>query len=957
MKQNDLSIKMKLILYIVVGVFLVLAVATGIIITTVTTQQEKLAYQQSIEMARDYANQFDGDMRESKAIAKTLANSMEVYSSSDRDEVNDMLKNLLLKNPSLIGVYVGYEPNAFDGRDVEYAGTFGNDETGRFIPYWNNINGTIFLEPLVDYREKDYYQIPKKTLNDIVTEPYYYQGIFMVSFDSPIIKDGKFVGIGGVDVSLKYIDDVVGHVKAFDTGYAFVTGNTGILVSHPIHKDWIASKTLYDFGISEISEAADNIKEGKGGNFETVDPATGKDVIMFYEPVKTGNYSFILVVPKEEMLAGVAALRTRLIIISAISIVFMGLVAYLIAMSITKPIDNIVSSFKMVSQDAVEGKLDARANTDVGIDFKEIPKGLNEILDAVTAPIRENMRVTNALAKGELKTRIKLNLKGEFKQAGDTLDNFAQYLDSIVDDYNNVLTAIQNNDFSRPVRVQGEGDLRILTNGIEQTRLSLDEATTERIKAEKALRESEKKFRTLFDSTNDAIYLHDMAGNILEVNQLACERMGYSRDEFLKMKQMDIDATLAGKYLFKMIKELGKLKSNIFETVHITKSGKQLPVELSSRIIKYEGKNAVLTIARDITERKRIEQALKEYAEQLEHSNQIKEEMERVVNNSPVIVFKWKLEKDWPVVFVSENVSQLGYTVEDFTSGRIKYVDILHPQDLERFHPMLEEYKNIHSDQFNQEYRIFTKSGDIRWVDERTFIQMEQSGEILLQGIILDITERKKAQESLLRAEEIRKKEIHHRVKNNLQVISSLLFLEAENFQDKEIVEAFLDSRNRVRSMALIHEELYQSGDMSTIDFADYTRNLLNFLSKSYVMQSKAIKLNSKIENVYLGMDTAIPLGMIINELVSNSLKHGYPDAVEGNVNVTLELDGNEFTLNVSDDGIGFPENVDFRQTTSLGLQLVTILVDQINGTIELEKNGVTSFKIRFKELKCKVKV
>lgn len=957
MGLNDLPIKMKLILYIVVGVFLVLAAATGVIINTVTTQQEKLAYQQSIEMAREYANQFDGDMRESKAIAKTLANSMEVYSSSDRDEVNNMLKNLLLKNPSLTGVYVGYEPNAFDGKDTEYAGTYGHDETGRFVPYWNNINGTIGLEPLVHYGEQDYYQMPKKLMLDIVTEPYYYQGIFMVSFDSPIIKDGKFVGIGGVDVSLKYIDDVVGNVKAFDTGYAFVTGNTGILVSHPVHKDWIASKTLYDFGIPEISEAADNIKEGKGGNFETVDPATGKDVIMFYEPVKTGNYSFILVVPKEEMLAGIAALRTRLIIISTISIVFMGLVAYLIAMSITKPIDNIVSSFKMISQDAVEGKLDARANTDVGIDFREIPKGLNEILDAVTAPIRENMRVTNALAKGELKTRIQLNLKGEFKQAGDTLDNFAEYLDNIVDDSNSVLTSIQNNDFSRPVRVQGEGDLRILTNGIEQTRLSLDEATTERIKAEKALRESEKKFRTLFDSTNDAIYLHDMAGNILEVNQLACERMGYSRNEFLKMKQMDIDATLAGKYLFRFVKELGQLKSNIFETVHITKAGKQLPVELSSRIIQYEGKNAVLTIARDITERKRIEQALKDYAEQLEHSNQMKEEMERVVNNSPVIVFKWKPEKDWPVVFVSENVNQLGYTVEDFTSGRIKYVDILHPQDLERFHPMLEEYKNIHSDQFNQEYRIFTKSGDIRWVDERTFIQMEQSGEILLQGIILDITERKKAQEALLRAEEIRKKEIHHRVKNNLQVISSLLFLEAENFKDKEIVEAFLDSRNRVRSMALIHEELYQSGDMSTIDFADYTRNLLNFLSKSYVMESKAIKLNSKIENVYLGMDTAIPLGMIINELVSNSLKHGFPDAVEGNVNVTLELDDNEFTLKISDDGIGFPESVDFRKTASLGLQLVTTLVDQINGTIELERNGGTSFKIRFKELKCKVKV
>ena len=104
-------------------------------------------------------------------------------------------------------------------------------------------------------------------------------------------------------------------------------------------------------------------------------------------------------------------------------------------------------------------------------------------------------------------------------------------------------------------------------------------------------------------------------------------------------------------------------------------------------------------------------------------------------------------------------------------------------------------------------------------------------------------------------------------------------------------------------------------------------------------------------------MDTAIPLGMIINELVSNSLKHGFPHTIEGNVNVTLGLDKNEFTLQISDDGIGFPENINFMQTASLGLQLVTTLVEQINGTIELERNGGTSFKIRFKELKCKVKV
>lgn len=951
MKKKQLPINIKLMLYIVVGVFLVLAISTGIIITTVTTQQEKMAHEQSIELARDYANQFDGDMRRSEAISRTLANSMEVYSSSDRNEVNDMLKNLLIKNPSLTGVYVGYESNAFDGKDAKYANTYGHDKTGRFLPYWNNINGTISLEPLVHYDKQDYYQNPKRFMSDVVTEPYFYQGIFMVSFNSPIIKNKEFIGIGGVDVSLKYIDDIVGNVKLFDTGYAFVTGNSGILVSHPIHKDWIASKTLYDFNIPEISKAASLIKKGEGGSFETIDPATGKNAIMFYEPVRTGNYSFILVVPKDEMLAGVTALRNKLIIISTFSILFMGLVAYFIANSITRPIDEIVTSFKKLTEDVVAGKLDARANTDVEYDFREIPIGLNNILDAVTAPIYENMKVTNALAKGELKTRIQLDLKGEFKKASDTLDSFAKYLNSIIDDSNSVLTAIQKNDFSRPVIVQGEGDLRTLTNGIEQTRLSLNEATTERKKAEYALRESEKKFRTLFDSTNDAIYLHDLEGNILEVNQIACELMGYTHDEFLEIKQMDIDGTGTGEYLLELIKELCTLKSNIFESIYVTKDGKSLPVELSSRLLIYNNKESILTVARDITERKRTEYSLTEYAEKLENSNKLKEEMENVVNNSPVIVFKWRMKENLPVVFVSENINRLGYKVDDFISGKINYIDIIHPQDLEKFHLSDKSYIKISSDKLNQEYRIFTKSGDIRWVDERKFVHTEErSGEVLLHGIILDITERKQAEEALMSIEEIRKKEIHHRVKNNLQVISSLLFLESEKFTDKEIIESFLDSQNRVRSMALIHEELYQSGDLTTIDFAIYAKNLLNSLSNSYIMKNKYIKLNSDISAIYLEMDTAIPLGMIINELVSNSLKHAYPKFSHGNINFILKIVNDEFILEVNDDGIGFPKNINFKQTISLGLQLVNLLVDQIGGKIELQSNKGTSFIIKFKE-------
>ncbi|AFV23925.1 sensory transduction histidine kinase [Methanolobus psychrophilus R15] len=952
MQPKELSIKAKLIAYIVIGVFLVLAASTAVSISTVTTQQRELAYLQSVEMARDYANQFDGDMKANEAIANTLAKTMEQYNSADREEVNNILKNVMVENPSLTGVYVGYEPNAFDGRDSEYVNAEGHDQTGRFLPYWNNIQGSLSVEPLVFYDEFDYYQLPKKTQTDLVTEPYFYQGIFMVSFDSPIIKNGEFIGIAGVDVSLDYIDDVVGDIRAFETGYAFVTGNTGILVSHPEYKEGIGSQTLYDFGVPEISEAADNIRHGRGGSVETIDPSTGKEIIMFYEPVKTGNYSFLLVVPKEEMFAGVTSLRNKLIIISAISICFMAVVSYLIAVSITSPINEIVYNFRQIAGDAVNGKLDIRADTKVQRDFKEIPLGLNEILEAVIAPIRETVRVTNALAKGELETRTELELKGEFKELGDTLDNFAESLNNIIADSNSVLTSIQNNNFSRSVWIHGEGDFKILTDGIEETRHSLNAAITEQKKAEKALRDSEKKFRTLFESPNDAIYLHDLDGKFLEVNDIACERMGYAYEDFLKMTYMDIDSHYPGRQIIKVIRELCKSKSNLLETVHVRKDGFTFPVELSSRIIKYEGTTAIITIARDISKRKQTEKELKKYAEDLKHSNELKEEMESIINHSPVIVFKWRPEKDWPVEFVSSNVTQLGYTVDDFTSNRIKYADIVHPEDSERTHLHFPRYYQHKSSDINWEYRIFTKSGDIRWVDERTFVRRHNEGDITLQGIILDITERKKAEEALLQAEKVRKKEIHHRVKNNLQVISSLLYLASENFKDQNVIEAFMDSRNRVRSMALIHEELYQSKDMTSIDFADYTQNLLEYLSKSYRIDNRDITLESNIENVYLGVDTAVPLGMVINELVSNSMKHAFQNGAHGRISVDLSIQNTTLILKVKDNGIGLPPEIDFRKTESLGLQLVTTLVDQIDGTIELNASDGTEFLIRFEEAK-----
>lgn len=214
---------------------------------------------------------------------------------------------------------------------------------------------------------------------------------------------------------------------------------------------------------------------------------------------------------------------------------------------------------------------------------------------------------------------------------------------------------------------------------------------------------------------------------------------------------------------------------------------------------------------------------------------------------------------------------------------------------------------------------------------------------------IHDLTERKNAEKALMEIEAMRKKEIHHRIKNNLQIICSLLDLCSMDFHEAPVVQAFLDSKNRVMSMSLIHEELYRSTDMESINFADYIHKLSSELISSYSVD-KEIELELDVEDIFLSMDTAIPLGIIINELVTNSLKHAF-EFSSGKISINLKRgDENKFILIVSDNGIGFPEKIDHRKSTSLGLQLLNTLIDQIGGVIAIDRSHGTAFTIIFDE-------
>jgi two-component sensor histidine kinase len=219
-------------------------------------------------------------------------------------------------------------------------------------------------------------------------------------------------------------------------------------------------------------------------------------------------------------------------------------------------------------------------------------------------------------------------------------------------------------------------------------------------------------------------------------------------------------------------------------------------------------------------------------------------------------------------------------------------------------------------------------------------------GEIFVNALV-----RKRAEGQIrtaLQEKEVLLKEIHHRVKNNLQIISSLLDLQSDYIEDEQTRQLFQESRNRVKSMALIHERLYRAQDLAKVDFAEYIQSLARDVFRSYRTHATGIALRVNVEDVFLGVDTAIPCGLMINELVSNALKYAFPDGRGGEICVELFSDNGQFTLAVRDNGVGFPKDLDFRNTESLGLKLVVTLVKQLKGTIALHRDGGTAFEIKF---------
>ncbi len=305
-------------------------------------------------------------------------------------------------------------------------------------------------------------------------------------------------------------------------------------------------------------------------------------------------------------------------------------------------------------------------------------------------------------------------------------------------------------------------------------------------------------------------------------------------------------------------------------------------------------------------------------------------------------------------IYISPAYEQIwGRTCQSWYANPWSFRDAVHPDDRELVGVAIARHEQ--GEEIDIEYRIVQPTGEIRWIRDRAFFVCDELDKISrLVGIASDITERKQAEEQIkasLQEKEVLLKEIHHRVKNNLQVISSLLDLQVQQLKEPELQAIFQDSCNRIKSMALVHENLYQSRNYAQVNFPEYIESLTRNLLQIYGVRANLITLEKDLDEVTLSLETAIPCGLIINELVSNALKHAFPNSANGAVSITLRFDGgNNYVLTIRDSGVGLPFNWDNQAPKSLGLQLVKVLAEQLNGVLQVDCHSGTEFRLIFSE-------
>jgi PAS domain S-box-containing protein len=478
---------------------------------------------------------------------------------------------------------------------------------------------------------------------------------------------------------------------------------------------------------------------------------------------------------------------------------------------------------------------------------------------------------------------------------------------------------------------------------------------TERKRAEEALRESEDRYRTLAEASPDQIFIVGRDDTMKYINTAALKMFRLPYDQVVGTPRKNLFPPHIADAQDISLKKIFETGEKLQTEEKIQFGTQEFWVDTSFVPLKDKTGNVtgVLGIARDITGRKRVEDAVRESEERYR----------TLTEASPDMIFV--VDREDTIKFVNTSLLKL---------LRLPYDQVVGTPRKNLFPPEIADSQSINFKKVFETGKMLKTEEKIQfgtqelWVDTSSVPLKDGAGNVTgILGIARDITERKKT-EILLKQfnEELEEKvkarteelntsleekivllrEVHHRVKNNLQILISLLNLQSRTITDPQVIAALKESTQRIRAMSMVHEKLYMGSDLAHIDFISYLSSLATSQVAFYGLSPGKVTLETTGENSMLDINTAIPLGLVMNELVSNALKHAFPGDRKGTIRIDARQMEGRLEISIADDGVGLPEGFDWKTAPTLGLRLVNILIEQLSGTIECKKGKGTTFII-----------
>jgi len=499
------------------------------------------------------------------------------------------------------------------------------------------------------------------------------------------------------------------------------------------------------------------------------------------------------------------------------------------------------------------------------------------------------------------------------------------------------------------------------------------------MKVNQALQQSEARYRAIVEDQTELITRFRPDGVLTFVNEAYCRYFGVTRERIVGDRYEPLIYEADREKVYQLVNSITPENPVVTIKNRVVVAGQIRWTQWINRMISDDQARLVefQSVGRDITElqnayeelelrvqerTKDLAQANRELQSEIAERKRIEADLRASEQRLQLAIEgagmgTWDRDlKTGKVLWSAQHFKLLGY--EPVPSGEATldmWCDRLHPDDSQRVIQALEDARVQHS-LYNPEHRIIRADNQrLSWLSAFGRYLYDETGQaVRCIGVVFETTERKQTEEQIkasLREKEVLLQEIHHRVKNNLQVICSLLNLQSRNIQDRVALEILKESQNRIRSMALIHEKLYQSEDLSRFNFAEYICYLINNLFRSYGVNTNKITLRTDISNrILLDVDAAVNCGLIVNELISNTLKYAFLPEQEGLISVKIQMTEEQgLVMLISDDGIGLLPNFDWENTKTLGLKLVKSWVAQLNGTLEVNPHSPgTEFKIKF---------